>query len=286
MSEEAPILLTSTPGPRDTGAGWLVREAILAGGLVVLILSSMWLATGTFPPMVVVESKSMMHDEEDGSVGAIDPGDLVLVMSMERTNIVTLVEATQEGNENFGYESHGMPGDVIIYKKNGGPETPVIHRALLEVRLNESGGWDVPGTTLVNVENVTWTLDIECSSYHGGTYQMQVEQWTPPNEGYLTAGDNNDCMIDQPSANSQGKSGLFTFPEGKPVLPVEDEWVVGVASSEIPWIGAIKLLTSGNHGSVTSSSWNYLSLTILLILASPLIIDYFSNPQNRSEEEE
>jgi len=285
VSEEAPILLTRTAGPRDTGAGWLVREAILAGGLVVLILSSMWLATGTFPPMVVVESKSMMHDEEDGSIGAIDPGDLVLVMSMERTDIVTLVEATQEGNENYGHESHGMHGDVIIYKKNGGSETPVIHRALLEVRLNESGGWDVPGTTLVNVESVTWTFDIECS-YHGGTYNLQVEQWVPPNEGYLTAGDNNDCMIDQPSANQQGRgAGLFDS-SGNPVLPIEDEWVVGVASSEIPWIGAIKLLTSGNHGSVTSNSWSFLSLTILLILASPLIIDYSSSLLFRSEEEE
>ena len=83
------------------GFSW-TREAMLAGGLVVLILSSMWVATGSFPPMVVVESGSMMHTEE-GSVGAIDPGDLVLVMNPDRVEIVTFVEATEEGNENFGY---------------------------------------------------------------------------------------------------------------------------------------------------------------------------------------
>ena len=86
----------------------------------------------------------MMHDEE-GSVGAIDPGDLILVMNKNRADVVTFVEATEAGNENFGYESHGSPGDVIIFSKNGGPDTPVTHRALLEVVQNGSG-WDVPGT--------------------------------------------------------------------------------------------------------------------------------------------
>ena len=42
----------------------IAREAMLALGLVVLLLGSMWVATGSFPPMVVVESGSMMHEEE------------------------------------------------------------------------------------------------------------------------------------------------------------------------------------------------------------------------------
>ena len=80
--------------------------------------------------------------------------------------MITFVEATDEGNENYGHESHGMPGDVIVYKKNGGSDTPVIHRALLKAVYNESGGWDVPGTTLVNVNSVNWVLDYQCP-YHG-----------------------------------------------------------------------------------------------------------------------
>ena len=82
-----------------------LREALLAIGLVLLILGSLWIATGQFPPMVVVESGSMMHDTEDGSLGAIDPGDLVLVMNPNRVDIVTYVEAMDEGNQNFGYTS-------------------------------------------------------------------------------------------------------------------------------------------------------------------------------------
>ena len=74
-----------------------LREALLAIGLVLLIQGSLWIATGQFPPMVVVESGSMMHDTEDGSLGAIDPGDLVLVMNPNRVDIVTYVEAMDEG---------------------------------------------------------------------------------------------------------------------------------------------------------------------------------------------
>ncbi|GIT75236.1 MAG: hypothetical protein Ct9H300mP30_2980 [Methanobacteriota archaeon] len=114
----------------------------------------MWVATGSFPPMVVVESGSMMHEEE-GSLGAIDPGDLVLVMDPDRVDIVTFVEATDPDDDHFGHQSHGMLGDVIIYRKNGGSDTPVIHRAMLKAVANSSGGWDVPGTTLRNVGSIT-----------------------------------------------------------------------------------------------------------------------------------
>ena len=67
----------------------LAREIFLATGLVTLLLGSMFLSTGTFPPMVVVESGSMMHNDE-GQIGAIDPGDLILVINPERKDIVTL----------------------------------------------------------------------------------------------------------------------------------------------------------------------------------------------------
>ena len=264
------------------GFSW-TREAMLAGGLVVLILSSMWVATGSFPPMVVVESGSMMHTEE-GSVGAIDPGDLVLVMNPDRVEIVTFVEATEEGNENFGYKTHGMAGDVIIYQKNGGSDTPVIHRALLKAVANDSGGWDVPGTILLNVDSITWTLEYQCPPYHSGgefTY-LKIDGWVPPHEGYLTTGDNentNGCKIDQlratdPDASEQYIRGNGLKDEnGNPVQAVKDEWVVGVASTEIPWIGAAKLFFSGTSSSVTDTTWRSLAVVIAVIIAAPYIFE-------------
>ena len=263
----------------------LVREGSIAIGLVVLLLGSMWISTGSFPPMVVVESGSMMHDEE-GSVGAIDPGDLILVMNKNRADVITFVESTEAGNENFGYESHGSPGDVIIFSKNGGLDTPVIHRALLEVVQNGSG-WDVPGTTLRNVQTVTWTLDIPCSSFHG-RYDLRIEEWEPVHSGFLTSGDNNadGCMIDQSGVSSNGPASGMRDSSNEPVEAVKDEWIVGIASSEVPWIGSIKLITSGNWEEVTPRSWYSLTLLILLILGLPAAIEQFQDRISRSEEEE
>ena len=278
-----------------SGLSW-TREAMLAGGLVVLILSSMWVATGSFPPMVVVESGSMMHTEE-GSVGAIDPGDLVLVMNPDRVEIVTFIEATEEGNENFGYETHGMAGDVIIYQKNGGSDTPVIHRALLKAVANDSGGWDVPGTTLRNAPNITWTMDYQCPPYHSGgefTY-LKIDGWVPPHEGYLTTGDNEDtngCKIDQlratdPDASEQYIRGNGLKDEnGNPVQAVKDEWVVGVASTEIPWIGAAKLFFSGTSSSVTDTTWRSLAVVIAVIIAAPYILETVMERLRTSSDEE
>ena len=90
----------------------LAREVTFAIGLVTILLGSMWVATGSFPPLVVVESGSMMHEDE-GSVGAIDPGDLILVMNPERVEIVTYVEATEEGNENFTGFPYGPENNVV-----------------------------------------------------------------------------------------------------------------------------------------------------------------------------
>jgi len=265
----------------------VLREAYLALGLVLILLGSMWIATGSFPPMVVVESGSMMHDEE-GSVGTIDPGDLVLVMNPEREDVVTFAEATQEGNENYGHESHGMPGDVIVYKKNGGSDTPVIHRALLKAVYNESGGWDIPGTPLLNVNSVNWVLDYQCP-YHGGFYNLEITDWEPPHEGYLTTGDNEDtngCKIDQRIATGDDPRQGLRDEFGNPVTAVKDEWIVGVASSEIPWIGAAKLILSPNPGAsqVTEKTWTSLAFVVAAIFIAPIVAEYISG--HRSDEEE
>ncbi|MEC7720699.1 MAG: S26 family signal peptidase [Candidatus Thermoplasmatota archaeon] len=259
------------------------REATLAIGLVTILLGSMWVATGSFPPMVVVESGSMMHEDE-GSVGAIDPGDLILVMNPDRVEIVTYVEATEEANENFGYQTHGMAGDVIIYRKNGGSDTPVIHRALLKAVANSSGGWDVPGTPLVNVDSITWTLDYECY-YHGGTYNLKIDSWEPSHEGYLTTGDNpdsNGCNIDQLRATNPDASETYIRgnglkdENGNPVLAVKDEWIIGVAATEIPWLGAAKLAISGTSSQVTDSTWRSLGMVVALIIATPYLMEAIS----------
>ena len=252
------------------GEAWSwIREALLAGGLIAVLISVLVLMTGSWPPMVVIESNSMQHDE-NGEVGSIDAGDLVLVMTPERKDIITFVEATESGGDFEGYESHGMPGDVIIYQKNGGSDTPVIHRALLEVVENTSGGWDVPGTTLRNVSSISWTFDILCP-YHGGALNLIIEDWDPVHAGYLTKGDNNDCMIDQPEANTLSQGPGLSDEFGNPVQTTKGEWVMGVAGAEIPWVGSIKLGLSDNSQSVPDSTWSKLIMTAIVLLAIPAV---------------
>ena len=80
----------------------------------------------------------MIHSEQ-GEIGSIDAGDLILVQETSFENIVTFAEATDVTNRNYGYETHGMEGDVIIFKKGGSDvSTPIIHRAILRVVANET----------------------------------------------------------------------------------------------------------------------------------------------------
>jgi len=253
------------------------REVSLAIGLVVLLLGSMSIATGSYPPMVVVESGSMMHDRETGSLGAIDPGDLVLVMDPSRVEIITFAQATELDGDNEGYESHGMPGDVIIFRKNGGTDTPVIHRALFEVVPNTEGGWNVPGTDIVGVESITIELDYPC--YHGST-NLRIEEWVPEHGGYITTGDNkwtNGCQYDQISLMDENKNL---------VNPIKDEWIIGVASMEIPWIGAVKLFTSGTEDQVPGASWSSLALLVATIIAAPVLLEMVNERIKNSIPEE
>ena len=96
----------------------LVLELALAVGMIACLVGAMFIHTGSMPPLVVVESKSMIH-EEGGEIGSIDAGDLILVHDQPGDTIVTFAEATDPSNSAYGYEQHGLEGDVIIYAKNG-----------------------------------------------------------------------------------------------------------------------------------------------------------------------
>ena len=310
------------------GEAWSwAREALLASGLIATLIAVLVLMTGSWPPMVVIESGSMMHEDE-GNVGAIDPGDLVLVMSDDRKNIVTYAEATEDGGTYEGYENHGMPGDVIIYRKNGGTMTPVIHRALLKAVADETatpergvedpcngneGSWDpisvdadgesgtcvltwsVPGTNVNNATSISLELDYLCNNGQ----KLTVSNWDPGHAGYLTSGDNdatNGCNVDQYAAVGETTHtwrGL-TDENGEAVGAVRDDWIVGVAGGEIPWVGAIKLGLSDNSDFVPGPTWTKLVITAFILLAIPAIWERAANrametapevEQARSEEE-
>jgi len=289
----------------------LIREVLLAGGMIVILIFALYAHTGSMPPLVVVESSSMIHDKE-GEVGSIDAGDLVLVHDTSIDSLVTFAEATDKSHRSYGYESHGMEGDVVIYKKNGEATTPIIHRAILRVIPNEAihasnqsecasdvsydsewivdgkigacvSTWDVPGTNVTNVTSITLAFDGLQSGYydcdrmvHAGVEEyLMIYEWVPSHSGLLTLGDANRCSVDQGAAAVNGSSGLRTN-DGSTLGPVRDSWVVGRAGGEIPWLGSVKLMVSGTGPGlefVPSSSMLYLFLCIGGILLMPVIID-------------
>ncbi len=94
-------------------------------GAIALVL---YLASGTWPAVVAVESESMVPN--------MQVGDLVFVVEKDRFGeLTTWVEGMESGYARFADEPdiHGnMPyGDVIIFKPNGDSGVhPIIYRAI------------------------------------------------------------------------------------------------------------------------------------------------------------
>ncbi len=280
----------------------LVRELVLATGMITLLVLAMWAHTGSMPPLVVVESNSMQHDSS-GEIGTIDAGDLILVHAPEDNRIITFAEATDPKSEYYGYESLGMEGDVIIYERNGESDsTPIIHRALFEISIGQAlpaenqndcdegvfwkdlciTSWSVPGSDQVNVKEINLVLDgVNTGKYacggvaaqHGSQW-FSVENYTPLNPGYVTLGDNNDCNDDQ---------GVFEFAQGLSsihsgmIRPVQEDWVIGISGAEIPWLGTVKLMVSGGDSpgvsQVPGLSFVFLIAFVGIVLAAPVVIE-------------
>ena len=281
----------------------LVLEIGLAVAMIACLVGAMYVHTGSMPPLVVVESKSMMHDEA-GEIGSIDAGDLILVHDQPAGTIVTFAEATDVNHPGYGYSQHGLEGDVIIYAKNGEGGAPIIHRAIMRVLAEETVApdrtadepcpeeatyddlrvaddglpgsciltWSVPGTSVTNVKNVTVSFAGTDAGYydckrpaHGNVEaHLVVWQWEPRHEGMLTLGDNNKCSVDQGGGANNGSAGVHSA--SGVVGPIRDDWVSGVAGGEIPWLGSVKLMVGGpeSYGTRDVPSMSFIALFAVL----------------------
>jgi hypothetical protein len=61
----------------------IMKDVIIAFIIVLIIIGSIYIYTGNWPPVVVVESDSMQHSDDESFLGVIDTGDLVLVKSID-----------------------------------------------------------------------------------------------------------------------------------------------------------------------------------------------------------
>lgn len=218
-----------------------VRDVAIGGLVLLLVLSSLWMYTGRWghSPVVVVESGSMMHcsngfvplgrdcdSSRYGRLGTIDPGDLILVRDVDGPgDLATFADG--------GQERSGAPGDVVVYQPNGAPGvTPVIHRAMFHIVAEADGTYSFPELGLSHRSSLDPDdLGLDRADYRIGPGCQEVA-WAHSvrsgGGGLITKGDNNDCF-------DQAQSGLG-------YQPVQDEWILGKARGEIPWLGLVKLL--------------------------------------------
>ena len=245
---------------------------------VVFILLAMFAYSGLWPPLVVVESNSMMHGDDNTShIGAIDTGDLVLVKKVDHpTDISTYVEGLSTG-----HKTYGDYGDVVIYKKGGSDTlTPIIHRALIYLEPNADGLSyrsaslrDAPASAWsTNPESNTWdhlngTLVLNNVSYNHVTVQIDIGniiryfqvEGINAESGFITKGDHNP------------ETDQFY---GGPGPVVDFAWIVGIARGEIPWFGLLKLWSTGSLGSpAPDNSVRDLWIALALIVISPIAVD-------------
>ena len=247
-----------------------LRDAAVAAAFVALVLLAMFAYTGLWPPLVVVESNSMMHsDDNHSSIGAIDTGDLVLVKKVDSLSDIE----TYMDSQVSGHKTYGDYGDVVIYKRGGSDaSTPIIHRALIYLEIN-SGGTSYRSESLRQAPTDKWsTSDLT------DTWDRLTSSLTISNVGY----NHLSVTIDIQSLASSHRSGFITKGDhnlGTDQMyaafgPVDFEWVVGKARGEIPWFGLLKLWSTGSLGSPSpDNSVRDLWASLAVIVALPLIID-------------
>lgn len=247
-----------------------LRDAAVAAAFVALVLLAMFAYTGLWPPLVVVESNSMMHSEDNHSnIGTIDTGDLVLV---KKVNSVADVETYMDGQIS-GHKTYGDYGDVVIYKRGGSDaSTPIIHRALIYLEIN-SDGTSYRSESLRQAATDKWS-----TSDPTDTWDRLTSSLTINDVGY----NHLSVTIDIHSLVSSHRSGFITKGDhnlGTDQMyaaygPVDFEWVVGKARGEIPWFGLLKLWSTGSLGSPSpDNSVRDLWASLAIIVAAPIIID-------------
>lgn len=265
----------------------LAKDVIIALIIVIIIISSIYIYTGNWPPVVVVESDSMQHSDDESSLSVIDTGDLVLVKSIEsEKDVITYMKGKR-----IDHETYSEYGDVLIYRKNGYTDsTPVIHRALIWLEYNETSNsfdapelkhhdtpeeWQVLGgeNRWYNISGVLLLKDIGYDHEDvridlNNIFNIYSIQGVNPHSGFVTLGDHNLGNYDQ---------NMLPDDHGGRVRPVRSEWVVGKGRGELPWFGLIKLWfseeTKAQAEGAPSNSWTMLFVTLVLIIAIPIAID-------------
>lgn len=283
-------------GSEDELWEW-IKPVAIALIVVALILGSLFLYTGNWPPMVVVESGSMQHSSSYAYLGDLNIGDVVLVKKVSSASQVN----TYVSGEASGYSTYGEYGNVIIYRPYGSNSvTPIIHRAILYLEYNSTGGgYDVPslgnipasqwyvmspGGNTHSIYNVKYDITLLNVGYPHTAAVIPITSFVGKANysGFVTMGDHNHAVYGE---NATDQS-LGIFP-----LPVKAQWIDGVAVGDMPYVGLLKLLLSGGIPAGTpANSIDALIVIIVVVIAAPvgaeLLVGYLRQNGNSEKEDD
>ena len=269
------------PTPKKKKIPQTVIDIIIALAIVASIFLAMYAYTGTWPPLVVVESRSMQHSDSVSEIGVMDTGDLVLV---KKINNASEIKTYYEGRLN-GYATYGDFGDVIIYLRGGSTQfTPIIHRAVIYLQANADGN-SFRAADLSNMQGIEYDFDNNSNTWYQINSDIILHSYGYDNQdlripigqmidemkghgiqlhdGFITKGDFNQ-QVDQ-------LLGVSITRE-----PIRVDWVLGVAVGEIPWFGIIKLWLTGDLPADTpANSIGALEICIIVIIAIPVSLEVF-----------
>lgn len=227
----------------------ILRDVLGAILLVLVVLGVASIVTaGTWPPMLVVESGSMMHTNAEapyGRIGSIDVGDIVFVRAVDQN---TRIDLWVEG----GDLHYGRPGQVIAYAQDGNRENEtIIHRAITWVDVDRAPDGNVTyrvkwldGKTLTFGDEGIYLPELGFDETWGYT---RFAGYRPAYSGYITKGDNpfTNGAADQ-AVN--GGAHISTI--------VDPSWVEGTVHGEVPWVGLGKLALRPDRTNLAQTGWD------------------------------
>lgn len=257
-----------------------------AGFAVMILLATtlLWGGTGQplgEPPVVVIESGSMMHCDDKlgtgrtgnacgsssfGRLGTIDPGDLVFVRDIDDRGDVQVMAAD-------GKKHHGLSGDVIVFQPDGSSSrTPVIHRAMFWIDIHDDDTYSIPALGLHRIGPEDFEhpniVDRDRFGLSAGCDLSLSPVLGPEDSGFITKGDNNNCW-DQ----SGGRHAVAS-------RPIQPDWILGKARGEVPWIGMLKLWSfdlfgpSDNYAKAPSDLKVAMWISVGVLLGAPYGIEF------------
>ena len=275
LRERARRLLAERRSARAKRRFRTLRDVATGIGLVVATLAVLYVASdGAWPPLIAVESGSMMHATSEtpyGRIGTVDVGDILLVRSVDDPRDV------RTWAEN-GPSSYGRPGDVIAYAQDGDrSNTTIVHRAMAWVDVAQH-------EDLTRTYRVQWIDGKVLEFGDEGIYLpalgfderfgfTPLDGYKPTYSGFITKGDNADT---NPAADQAAGVSRLVAPA----------WVEGKLRGEIPWLGLVKLafqLDKTNpalpgwqrvgNGFAPIELWTCLFVVLALLLLVPLAWD-------------